>query len=453
MPNWVADFLTAHPEAASRIVKRARHSLHVRRDDGQIEAHFTGKPQHYQDGNGDWQPIDTAIVDLGNGYYGAAGLIVRFNKTNRTVEIVGSGYSQRTTRVGVLRPSTMALRGTPVAVPVGSVDGDSLVASGVIGGANWEHRLRLTEDGVRETLTLASKPTLSGVAGTDYLILETAIAGATFPDGVLDEFTQADMQFPLPSAEDANGDHPNCRRYARTVAGTQYIYTGVPVAWLATAVYPVVVDPDFTSKTADGVVSGQNSVYATARSTATYHSSTSVAPSMGQLYSSGDYTCSRLYLLFDTSSIGSGTVTQVNLKLVVTADNSSTDFDVYILKQDWSAYNPLSAGNRDAAYDECLTAAQDDNIWRNTSGLSIETQYASGNLSTTWINGTGTTYYSLASNRDYVDPGTTPTGYELISIATANNPTTAYRPVLTVTYTAGGGATLVTRKSLLGVGL
>jgi len=53
------------------------------------------------------------------------------------------------------------------------------------------------------------------------------------------------------------------------------------------------------------------------------------------------------------------------------------------------------------------------------------------------VNKTGNTYYSLNSSRD--TGNNTPTGAEYIQIASQENATSGYRPVLTVAYTAGGG--------------
>lgn len=428
MPNWVADWLAAHPEAESRIVKRARHALHVRRDDGLIDAHFTAAPCHWWDGV-DWRALDTSIVNLGGGYWGAGGLIARINQTTKAVEIVGTGYSQRTTRVGVLRPSTMALRGTPVAVPVGTVQGDSLVASGVVGGAAWTHRLRLTERGVEETLTLAARPTLSNVVGTDYLILETAISGASFPQGELLEYDQGDVHFPLPRASDAAGSEAPCKRYARVVSGTQYVYTGIPVSWLATAAYPIVIDPDFTAGSADCRIWGQAvfGYYEDAWATST---GTDAELWVGQA-AAGYYYVDMVYLPFDTSSIGtSNTVGQATLTLTLQTDVSTVDFDVYIVKLG------VSNAVRETCYDARLSADLDDHIWRNTSGASLNTPYTSGTLSTSYVNRTGTTYYALVSSRDRNHVGAPSGNNESARIYDSATATTSYRPVLNITYAA-----------------
>ena len=427
MANWVTTFLAENPEYNSlAVAKRARRSIHFRRPDGLVEAYFTGKPMHYAEGN-QWKPLDTALRAIGP-EYGAPGVPVRLS-SDWTARIEESAYAQRTFRVGLFTPSTRKFSGV-FSAPIGAVQDDCLVASGAI----WEHRLRLVEDGIKETLTLFEMPSVQA-ASTDYLVIETAILGRSFPDGWLDEFAESGMWFPLPTVTDAAGNIAPARRYARTVGGVQYLYTGIPLSWLATARYPVVLDPDFAGSTADGWVRGINAAYATARSTSSEFYSTTQEIQVGQYRESSTYYVSRGFLRFDTSSIPDGDiVTQVNLKLVCIYDHSLTDFDVQIVKQDWSGQDPLSTANREAAYDNCLAGTADNNIWRNTSGMAPNTQYASGNLSTAWVSKTGNTYYSLRSNRDLNN--TTPSTYEYVNLASANHGTPSYRPVLTVIYSS-----------------
>jgi hypothetical protein len=215
------------------------------------------------------------------------------------------------------------------------------------------------------------------------------------------------------------------------------------------AVYPVTVDPSpltQVSDTADGRVYGSSTVYATSRSTSAGFFSTTSTLHVGQhYYFDGEvdywYDINRSFLKFDTSSLPNDcTITQVNLKLTLSSDFSSTDFDVQIVKQDWSGQDPLAAGTSEAAYDGCLAGTADDAIWRNTSGVVFNTEYTSGNLAIAWPSKTGATYYSLRSSRDFGNNA--PTSEEYISVYSANDATAGYRPSLVVAYNeAGGGAT------------
>lgn len=420
MTNWVASFLQANTGIV--IASRARHALHVQQGNDLI-AHITGQPCHFFS-NGIWQPIDTALVyDSKTDTYGAPGIPVRL-KADGSVSV--GAYSQKTLAVGVLDDAAKSFSAVAT-LPTGLVSDDSLIRE----TQDYRHVLTLKENGLREELILLTKPTLG--KQEDWFVLETVITGKALPSGWTDDFSAEGMLFPPPFVVDAKGDTAQARRFFRNGR----LYTGIQGSWLDTAAYPVTIDPDFAGSTADGGINGNNADYATARAVASSSSVVGTTIPLGQL-SSPSPTVYRGFFKFDTSSIGAGsTVTQVNLKLVATTDQSLTDLDVQIVKQDWSAQDPIDATNREAAYDNCLSGTADDAIWRNTSGMSLNTQYASGNLSTAWPSKTGNTYYSLRSSRDFA--GTAPTGNEFIYIASADHATEAYRPVLTVAYSAGGG--------------
>jgi hypothetical protein len=176
---------------------------------------------------------------------------------------------------------------------------------------------------------------------------------------------------------------------------------------------------------------GVDAAYSTARNTAVGIAQNLI---IGQTTGFEVY---RGFLKFDTSILTSAvSVSQVNLRLVATSDNSLTDFDVQIVEQDWSASDPIAAGNQEAVYDACLAAAA-STVWRNTSGMSTNTQYTSSNLTAAYVNKTGNTYYSLRSSRDYGN--NQPTQKEYINFCLLNNATEAYRPALIVEYTLSTG--------------
>lgn len=197
---------------------------------------------------------------------------------------------------------------------------------------------------------------------------------------------------------------------------------------------PFATTTDFPGDTGDGYVYGRNATYATARSTNYTYQTSDTIFYVGQNKDVSYYYCYRGAVKFDTHTIGAGqAVSQVNLKLTPTVDNSDTDFIVQIAKYDWSASDPIGNTNRSTVYNGILAAAQDA-TWRGTSGISVNTQYASNNLATAWVAMTGTTYYGLISDRDHDGSGTAPSGLERLSIASQNNGTVGYRPLLTVVY-------------------
>jgi hypothetical protein len=431
MANWAKTFLLENDIDPARIAKRARHSLHLYTgtagSKGRV-GHFVGKPCHYLDGK-EWREIDTALQEQAGGWLGAPGLPVRINATTKATEIIGSGYSQRTTRVGLYNPTSKAFSGL-VNVPVGSVSGDCLIAS----GAKWQHILRLTEDGVREELMLTERPNIGAAKAGDWFVLETAILGADWADGEVSEVTVGGLRSHLPTAHDANGVQAPCKRLARRDGATLYLYTGVPVEWLAQAEYPVVVDPDFAGNTGDWAGQGDGSSLATTRTTCTQNWSTS-AGNIGQYTSANYYWTYRVFLTFVTSAIGEdATVTQVNLAATPTTIAPTVNFDCQIGKLDWSGQDPVTSGNRSTAWNNVNSADSDDHIWINTASKSTNTQYTSGDLDTNWVVVAGTTYYCLRSDPDYA--GTNP-GWNknnIIVVAMSDHTTSSYRPVLTVTY-------------------
>lgn len=170
---------------------------------------------------------------------------------------------------------------------------------------------------------------------------------------------------------------------------------------------------------------------------------------VGQFYEApGTYGVRRAVLKFDTSSIpDDATIDSVTMSLACYSDDSGANFDIQIVKLDWSAYDPIGAANREAAYDACLAGTADDNIWRNTNGMSTNTYYESGALDTTWVSKTGYTYYGLRSKED--KDNSAPTGWEMVTLYASEDAT--YYPKLNVTYTAASSG-VVTRLTLMGVG-
>lgn len=383
MANWskLQEDLVGLP-----VAKRAKHGIHFKNNDGSITANFSGKPCHFQE-NGIWKPIDTALLATADGWFSSPHSDVIIHPDGR-VRVKDSTYQQFTKL-----PAPKA----------GRLAGDRVIRE-FPGG---EQHLIMTENGFKEEIhVFKPKFPIEKFIAKTYGTLPTKYTA-----------------HPI-TAVDANED--------------AYTFTGDVAGfgtWLAKATYPVVIDPDFTSTGTDYRIYGQNADYATARSTSSAIASTTVA--IGQRVPSY-YNVYRGYVKFDTSSIGSGsTVTQVNLKLTVAVDISDADVDIQIAKYNWSAFAASQvAGERETAYDGALAADLDDSIWRNTSGISENTGYTSGNLATAWVSKTGTTYYALRSKED--TDNSAPAGNEYITVYGGQEVTEAYRPVLTVTYTAAG---------------
>jgi hypothetical protein len=385
MSNWAA---YKEKEIGLPVVKRAKHGIHFKRSDGQIQAEFVGKPCHYFDGK-EYKAIDTRPLLRKDGTFGCAHSDVIIH-TDGTVQV--GDYTQR---AALIYPGKI------------SVDGDR-IARPFSGGVQY---LYITEDGFRQEIVLekmldlrkvsALVDSVKGILPTKYTASSLSLKDSSTAE--LSDFVQVD-KVSLASVLEA-------------------------------AKYPVVIDPDFASESSSWAIYGSNADYATARATSFSGMAPNTTIIIGQR---STYQVQRGALKFVTSTIGAGsTITQVNISMVCATDQSTKDFDVQIVKFDWSSYDPYATANREDNYDGCLAADADDNIWRNTSGMSVETAYTSGNLATTWVSKTGNTYYGLRSKDDY--DATTPTNLtERITLGGPTNATESYRPVLTVTYTAAG---------------
>jgi len=383
MANWakLQEQLTGLP-----VVKRARHGIHFDKGNGEIVANFSGKPCHYQDTDGLWKPIDTKLLLLPDGFYGSPHSDVKIHKDGR---VKAGGYQQKSALV---------------AAKEGVVDGDKIVREFKFG----TQYLYMKEDGFRQETVITRPPT---TAEAKYLI---ASESGKLPS----KYKRSDI-----TAIDADG------------AVHEFVNLGQFKKWLDAAAYPVTIDPDFAGGTADGFYYGNHaSDYSIARSTASAGSTTNQSDAaVGQRYSTTlGVRVYRSFFLFDTSSIGSdSTVTQANLKIkVMFYETPATHFDIQVVKFNWGGKTV------EEIYDGILAGDEDDAILTNTSsGAGTKT---SGNLSTAWINKTGTTYYGLRSSRDYSNTSPSVDTNERAGLYFADSSTEAYRPVLTVTYTTGG---------------
>lgn len=192
---------------------------------------------------------------------------------------------------------------------------------------------------------------------------------------------------------------------------------------------------DFVSSNNSYVTGNGGASYANARLNSSGFSNT--AMQMGQIFVIGQYEVYRPFMKFNTSTIGSGsTVSQVNFRGSMSSiqNAGAVAFDLDIFKYDWSGQDPLSAANREAAFDGCLASTQDDNIWLNIIGKSTNTAYTSGNLDTAWVNTTGSTYYCYRQSND--TDSVAPLATELVVLNKNDNATVGLRPTLIVTFSA-----------------
>ncbi len=429
MANWLAQYLDRNPEIARLpVYKRDRYSLHVRQRDGSVQAEFSTRPLHYQDDHGIWQPLDTLLRAAGN-EYGAPGLDV-FLAPDGGVRVAGTKHRQRTGRVVVLDIATGRVKRIVASdLGVGRIEDDSLLRD----AGMYQHRLRVTATGLREELTINGP--LGGTSAAEWLMIETEMQGRSLPDGWVGSLKWAGRyQFRPPVCMDAAGARIAARQYALRQGNRQMLYTGAPLAWLAGAAYPVVLDPDFSATAADGYVYTDSYVsWSDAHDTVQAFDVSTGVVWVGNVYQSGKggehWGANRCFLAFDTSSLGASSVQAATLLLATEYPLTLSD-DVEITKLNWSAWNPVSIGNQEAVFDAALAASKDVVWCAQGAGLLANVYYGNDySLDTSWISRTSTTYYGLLAKHDR--DNVTPTTDERIHLKTSES---LYPPILRVIY-------------------
>ena len=145
-----------------------------------------------------------------------------------------------------------------------------------------------------------------------------------------------------------------------------------------------------------------------------------------------EYLVQETFISFDTSSIGSDSVSAAVLNMTSSADYSTTDFTIQarlydwgtgVTTADWRSYSQLAALT--------LLATKD-----TASGFTAGTAYDfADSAMAANVNKTGSTRMVLCSNRHVA--GTAPTDSQRVAIRSADETGTTSDPKLTVTYAAG----------------
>lgn len=447
MTSWINSYLEKNPEMAPRrVLMQAETATHFLLAPGIARAVVTGAPQYFHAG-GVWQPLDPTLQEDQFGKLGAPGLPTRI-QPDGLITIAGKQHWQHTLSVGTLSGTTFSKIAD---LPAGRADGACLVREVGI----FRHEIVLTERAVKEQLVISEKPS---ELGGEYLVYETAVPARAFPAGaIVGELPiKEGLRFPAGRAFDAQGRIYPLERFVMEMEGDQRVYTGLPLSIMQQASFPLVMDPAVTvsGHTGDSEIWGQASSYATARSTSTGVDNTFADVSVGQAYESAipRYYVYRNFHKFDLSSISpQAEVLSATLGFVCVMDASTlADFDIQVVKQNWNGQDPLVDANRETAYDNCLAGAQDV-IWRNTSGLALNTQYMSPPLDGSYLSLGGLVYYSLRGSRDKNNTPPASNGNEYIRIASANHGTPSYRPVLVIDY--AGVLPAITRAVMPSLGI
>jgi hypothetical protein len=412
MANWAKHI---EDTVGLEVVKRAKHGIHFDKGNGEVLANFVGKPCHYQDG-GLWKPIDTKLLLMPDGFYGCPHSPVRISKEGR-VKVDGTSYTQYTEL-----PSATGL-----------VDNDRIVRTFSFG----EQRMWVTEDGYRSESQLNRIPTLA-----------EARKVITSESGKLSKSYLKS----LTTATDANGD-------THTVSTLSAFRT-----WLASAKFPVVIDPDFSTTSTAGdtfLESGGNA-------TKNYGQKDVLELTLAS-------TSKVALMKFDCSSISAdATASAATLALTKTTQgtaNAGTLSAYGIASANGNWIEGTKNGTTAGAGEPCWNAKEADGAggvttaWAGSDGCQtagtdyINTLLGSGSVQRSDAAGTA---HTITFNSDgYVTIktwfGSNDANYGLwigasngqSYYASAEHATEGYRPVFTVTYSVIG---LVSRKSLLGVG-
>ena len=400
MSNWakLQEELTGLP-----VHKRARHGIHFDKGGGEIVANFSGAPCHYLE-KGLWKPIDTTPILLPNGWYGCAHSKVRVHPDGR-VRVTGSDYQQFTKL-----PSAKA----------GKLSGDRIIRT-FPGG---EQHLIITEKGFRQEIRV-DKPTFPL---EKFIVTRSGKLPSEFKESPLAAVDASDESYEFTGDVKAFGD------------------------WLDKAAYPVVIDPDFSSNSATGDVTLLDAALAT------YN------------YGTGNQICQttgRALIRYVLSSIPSNAESSsASLKLIKVSGVVSslaqtlTMYKIADANGDWieGTKNKMTAG----AGEPCWNAKEADGsggvttAWAGSAGLSTAgTDYVNtslGSVGTNRVDAIGTEYtiainasgltvlnswFGDATNNGFLLYGAY--GYGHAGLGSSENTTEAYRPVLSITYTAATG--------------
>ena len=375
--TWLADFHEKTDLNKYPVKLRTRGGIGYQLPTGEMVSNFVGHPVHYFDGV--WKPI--TLQKHANG------------------DLEGSDFAFKGGRVThkgkeLFQPKAVIYNGKRYPINLAWQD-NRLLCDFPFG----TYEVQFREGGVRELLTI--------------------------PEPV-----DAVISFDVPHAKNHGLRKKERHLVGTDIFGEEFIITKSMGA--------VEIDPDYSANTADAMVQGYDATYATARATSYASTTGGTKLQLGQRLF-GDYEVYRAFELFDTSGIPDGdAVSQVVMSLYLVTKHGTTAYDIQIKKYDWSAYNPVGAGNQETVYDGALSATLDDNIWKASGSISDGNRYSSGDLATSWVNKTGYTYYALMSSRD--SSSTAPSGNEFIEIASQDHATSGNRPYLTVTHAAAAAS-------------
>lgn len=243
MATWEDQYKLEEQSHFNRPIRnRLKNGMEFNLPQGRIATVLQNKPVNYLEA-GVWTPIDKTL-QLASGKYSGVGTPGVLLPTGE-VQFTGKQLSHKSLGVGEFTPGTEVYNEV-VDFGNGAVLDESLVWDDGV----YKFTRRIIEDGVKEEVEVAVKP--AGLSG-ELFAIETEVLdifGDNPPSGeLIGSYVSGDGTVIYPGvAWDADGemipvqmyvvDLPNPKRFK--------LYAGVPVSWMDTAVYPVVIDPTFS---------------------------------------------------------------------------------------------------------------------------------------------------------------------------------------------------------------
>lgn len=288
-------------------------------------------------------------------------------------------------------------------------------------------------NGVKETLVLPAKPTLSGTDGIlenyvlKWAVVQNEIAvPENLPSGSI---KVGDLYIQAPVATDAAGSESY--GVATFDPDTNWISYSISGVWLNAAVYPVTIDPTTTAPTTFGVCTRKASSGSNIWGTFAYMID---LPSIGD----GMQYLSSTFKLTKTSGTGTSSLSWTYYSSAwtgLTETSTASDINTNILTPggSYSSSQTIATGNANGTV----------YTWSDTScavpAQSVATAYSSnynpGNWSFALRNTTETDGYFLRPMTNTVNTLSVTDSSNYVVVGWTSNATASNRPVFTVTYT------------------
>ncbi|MCW3840636.1 DNRLRE domain-containing protein, partial [Micromonospora yasonensis] len=227
--------------------KRTENSKVYQLSDGRLQAEISAVPLHYQDGKGNYQPIDTTVRPVNERGY------VQGNRTNSFTSLFGDSSDDlvRFERDG--RSIELGLAGASKSVTP-KVSGSTVTYPGVAGGADVVYDV--TSTALKEKIVLRKAP--AGPVSYTFTLDTAGLTAQQREDGSI-AFVGRDggapvFVMPAPFMYDSKDDKssPHGKVWSDKVTqkvtqsgGTSTVTITADAGWLAdqARVYPVVIDP------------------------------------------------------------------------------------------------------------------------------------------------------------------------------------------------------------------